>query len=143
MRKLCVFVLAVTVGWAQPVLIQMGSKSLVLDFPSPVWPEWEGPLSPGGIAVRGIPLKPVFEALGGLGEDQTVFVFTPEGLQATLNKEAVEEAILGFPREGEGAPGPTLFGPDFSVSGVRWLFVDWNGEALPEVGNGPKRPSSR
>ena len=138
MRKLCVFVLAGAVGWAQPVLIQMGPKSLVLDFPSPVWPEWEGPLSPGGIPVRGIPLKPVFEALGGLGEDQTVFVFTLEGLQATLNKEAVEEAILGFPREGEGAPGPTLFGPDFSVSGVRWLFVDWNGEALPEVGKWPK-----
>ena len=89
MWKLCVFVLAGAVGWAQPVLIQMGPKSLVLDFPSPVWPEWEGPLSPGGIAVRGIPLKPVFEALGGLGEDQTVFVFTLEGLQATLKKRSL------------------------------------------------------
>jgi len=33
MRKLCVFVLVAAVGWAQPVLVQMGPKSLVLNFP--------------------------------------------------------------------------------------------------------------
>jgi DMSO/TMAO reductase YedYZ molybdopterin-dependent catalytic subunit len=138
MRKLCVFVLVAAVGWAQPVLVQMGPKSLVLNFPSSVWPEWEGPLSPGGIPVRGIPLKPVFEALGGLNEDQTVFVFTQEGLQATLKKDALEGAILGFPWEEEFSQGPTLFGRDFAIPGVRWLFVDWKGETLPEVGKWPE-----
>jgi hypothetical protein len=138
MRKLCVFVLVAAVGWAQPVLVQMGPKSLVLNFPSSVWPEWEGPLSPGGIPVRGIPLKPVFEALGGLKEDQTVFVFTQEGLQATLKKDALEGAILGFPWEEEFSQGPTLFGRDFAIPGVRWLFVDWQGETLPEVGKWPE-----
>jgi len=138
MKKLCVFVLAAAVGWAQPVLIQMGPKSLVLNFPSSVWPEWEGPLSPGGIPVHGIPLKPVFEALGGLNEDQRVFVFTTEGLQATLKKEAMERAIIGFPWGEEFSQGPTLFAQNLTVPGVRWLVVDWNGETLPEVGKWPK-----
>lgn len=138
MQKLCVFLLAVVAGWAQPVLVQMGPKSLVLDFPSTFWPEWEGPFSPGGIPIRGIPLKAVFEALGGLEDDQTVFVFTNNGLQMTLKKDAAEEAILGFPQEEGVSPSPTLFGQDFSISGVRWLVVDWNGEVLPEVGEWPK-----
>ncbi len=125
------------VALSQPVLVQNGPRSIALNFPTVLWPLWEGPLSPGGIPVRGVPLDLVFAALGGLGEDQKIFVFSADGLQLTLTEDAVAGAILGFPWEEEFSRGPTLFGRGFSVPGVRWIVVDWDGQALPEVGKWP------
>ena len=139
------------VGWAAlgmagPVLLQMGPKSLALDFPSSVWPIWQGSLVFGGEERRaqGLPLAPIVRALGGMSEADVFFVFAPTGeVLARLGWEEVASAALVFSVEGESAvEAPLVWLPDQpSTFPVRWLVLNWQGERLPEVGVWPERAS--
>lgn len=144
MRKVwgLIFVVAV-VGMAQPVLVQLGPKSLALDFPNPLWPEWVGTVYLEGqeVQARGIPLAPILAALGGLAEDQALFVFSKEAeLLTTLGKADLSTAVLLFAKaDGERlADAPILFASGAERGrAVKWLVRNWAGEKLPEVGNWP------
>ncbi len=139
------------VGWAAlgmagPVLLQMGPKSLALDFPSAIWPIWQGSLAFGGGERRaqGLPLAPIVRALGGMSEADVFFVFAPTGeVLARLGWEEVASAALVFFVEGESAvEAPLVWLPDQSSAfPVRWLVLNWQGERLPEVGVWPERAS--
>ncbi len=146
MRKVwgLIFVFA-AVAFAQPVLVQMGPKSLALDFPSPFWPEWQGavPFPKGESLSSGLTLGPIVEALGGMKESDTFSVFSAEGEPVcTLTKEEIPSAVLVFSDpEGKRFPeAPLLFLPGQGIKAerVKWLFLNWRGEALPEVGIWPK-----
>jgi len=135
MRKVWGLIFAVAVvGMAQPVLVQLGPKSLALDFPNPLWPEWVGTVHLEGqeVQARGIPLAPILAALGGLAEDQALFVFSKEAeLLMTLVKADLFSAVLLFAKaDGEGlSDAPILFASGAERGrAVKWLIRDWAGE---------------
>lgn len=132
-------------GLAQPVLLQMGEKSLALTFPSALWPEWQGALAWEGRELRaqGLPLEPMVRALGGMAAADRLFAFARAGEPGVaLSPEEVRSAVLLFRVEGEGfPPTPLLFLVDQGrvlAAPVRWLVLHGPQAGLPEVGVWPE-----
>lgn len=142
MRKLglSLAVLLVSTAVAQPVLFQVDEMSIVVDYPSPFWTSLVGEvryqktLSTGeerwtpSRAYTGIPLWPVIRALGGMDEDDLVWVIADDGYAVALPSAVVKGAtplgtpIIAYLRDGigapewEGAPQLVFLAPDGEVS---------------------------
>ena len=145
MHRLMFLMLAVVwSGLAQPVLLQLGPKSVALDFPNPIWPEWQGTvsLSSQEMVGQGLRLEPVVQALGGMAETDRLFVFASSGEPtAVLRAEEVRSAALLFRVEGTSPEILPLLVNEERVlaSQVKWLVLNWQGERLSEVGVWPKQ----
>lgn len=143
-RLLVLGMVGAAVGFSQPVLVQMGPRSLALDFPSEIWPEWQGVvnIATEEVHARGLALAPIVQALGGMAEGHALFAISAGGeVSAVLTSADLASAVLAFFAEGKDLEGaPVLFVADVEKGrAIRWLFLDWNGEALPEVGNWPQK----
>ncbi len=144
MRKFPLLILVFGVlGLAQPVLIQMGPYSLAVDFPSEIWPKWQGILSVGGeeVRARGLFLAPIIQAFGGLPEGAQLFALSKDGkVAAALSAPDLFSAVLVFSEEEKDVEGrPLLFvGGVEKGREIRWLFLNWSGENLPEVERWPR-----
>ncbi len=143
-RLVALVVTAAWLGLAQPVLIQFGPKSLALDFPSLVWPEWRGTVSLAGQEQygQGLALAPIVQALGGMGEQDVLFILSPaRELVTTIKREDVPSAVLVFSLAGERAENAALLylldRDDPQAFPVRWIILNWQGEKLPQVGDWP------
>ncbi|MCS7240567.1 MAG: molybdopterin-dependent oxidoreductase [Candidatus Bipolaricaulota bacterium] len=146
MRILGLLLVAVAwTGLAQPVLIQMGYRSLALDFLSTLWPEWRGTLFLAGQTRfgQGLSLAPVIRALGGMAENDALFVFSPakEALVSLRQKEALSAMLIFFVEGETPEEVPLLYlgGDEPRAYPVRWLILNWGGEKVPEVGVWPEQ----
>lgn len=145
MRRLVVmFAMVAWLGLAQPVLVQVGPKSLALDFPSAVWPEWQGAVSLAGqdLVGQGLRLEPIVWALGRMSESDRLFVFSKTGeAAAVLSATEVQSAVLLFRVDGLSPDALPLLASEEQIlaSQVKWLILNWQGEKLPEVGLWPKQ----
>jgi len=121
MRIWCVLVsllVAALGGVAATVTVQVGERLVVLDPEVDVWPWQEKELTvcenAQAYTYGGIPLPPVLEALGGIG-DRSVHVVGADGEGSVLTPELARgeselgEPVVAFRRDGaEWAEGPGL-----------------------------------
>lgn len=149
----------------QPVLVQVHERSIVVNPSFPIWPTVSGsvryllPGYPDDVQrLTGIPIMTVVEALGGMGEEDLLWVIGEEGALA-LSRQAL--ASLGVPLLVFGEEASVHFlAPDGEVTpeevraalgeealarvpfpGVQALVVNGDGPPLPEVGRGSEKAS--
>jgi len=136
-----VLILGLTLGASCQVLFQLGPRSIAVELPSDIWSSvsgtvrYQGPVfSPDNPnwkpphRYEGIPLEQVIEALGGMGEDDLLWVIAVDGYAKALPRPVVYgdtplgTPILAFSCDGARGPewdaGPELIflAPDGDVS---------------------------